>query len=48
LGGIISAKDGTDLVFAVYALGDVADSAKLAIDNLVTGFYRCGDTLSNN
>ncbi len=48
LGGIIGAKDGTNLVFAVYALGDVADSAKLAIDNLVTGFYRCGDTLSNN
>ena len=47
LTGIIEAKDGTHLTFAVYALGNVSDSAKLAIDNLVTGFYRCGDTLSN-
>lgn len=48
LAGIIKAKDGvTTLLFAVYALGDVQDNAKEAIDNLVTGFYRCGDTLSN-
>ena len=47
LAGIIEAKDGTSLVFAVYALGNVSDSAKTAIDNLVTGFYRCGATLSN-
>lgn len=47
LGGIISAKDGSTLTFAVYALGNVKDDAKLAIDNLVTGFYRCGDQLSN-
>lgn len=47
LGGIISAKDGTTLTFAVYALGDVKADAKDAIDNLVTGFYRCGDALSN-
>jgi D-alanyl-D-alanine carboxypeptidase/D-alanyl-D-alanine-endopeptidase (penicillin-binding protein 4) len=47
LAGIINAKDGTTLTFAVYALGDVTAEAKDAIDNLVTGFYRCGDTLSN-
>ena len=47
LAGIIDAKDQTKLLFAVYALGNVKDDAKAAIDNLVTGFYRCGDTLSN-
>lgn len=47
LAGIISAKDSSTMVFAVYALGDVKADAKDAIDNLVTGFYRCGDQLSN-
>ncbi|NDH65190.1 MAG: D-alanyl-D-alanine carboxypeptidase/D-alanyl-D-alanine-endopeptidase [Microbacteriaceae bacterium] len=47
LGGIIKAKDSTTLLFAVYALGNVKDDAKQAIDDLVTGFYRCGNTLSN-
>ena len=47
LAGIINAKDASVLTFAVYALGDVKDDAKLAIDNLVTGFYRCGNQLSN-
>ncbi len=47
LGGIINAKDGTQLLFAIYALGDVKDDAKVAIDNLATAIYRCGDTLSN-
>ncbi|MEY4436609.1 MAG: hypothetical protein RL100_73 [Actinomycetota bacterium] len=47
LAGIIQAKDSTPLVFAVYALGSVTPEAKTAIDNLVTGFYRCGDQLSN-
>ena len=47
LGGYLKAADGTTLTFAVYALGNVSDSTKQAIDNLVTGFYRCGDTLSN-
>jgi D-alanyl-D-alanine carboxypeptidase/D-alanyl-D-alanine-endopeptidase (penicillin-binding protein 4) len=46
LAGYISAKDGSNLLFVVYALGPkVADSAKGAIDNLVTGFYRCGAAL---
>jgi len=47
LSGIIQAKDGTNLLFAVFAEGSVTDTAKDAIDNLVTGFYRCGNTLSN-
>jgi D-alanyl-D-alanine carboxypeptidase/D-alanyl-D-alanine-endopeptidase (penicillin-binding protein 4) len=47
LTGIISSKDSSTLVFAVYALGDVKADAKDAIDNLVTGFYRCGNQLSN-
>ena len=48
LAGIINSPDGTKLVFAVYALGNVSDSAKQAIDNLVTAAYRCGNKLSNN
>jgi len=46
LAGIIQAKDGTDLLFSVAAIGEVDDTAKDAIDNLVTGFYRCGNKLS--
>ena len=46
LAGIVIAKDGTDLVFSVAAVGDVNATAKDAIDNLVTGFYRCGNKLS--
>ena len=30
------------------ALGDVSDSAKTAIDTLVTGVYRCGSSLSDS
>lgn len=48
LAGIIQAADGTPLTFAVYALGDVRDNAKQAIDTITTGFFRCGDNLSNN
>jgi D-alanyl-D-alanine carboxypeptidase/D-alanyl-D-alanine-endopeptidase (penicillin-binding protein 4) len=47
LAGIIKAKDSTTLLFSVYANGNVQDNAKQAIDDLVTGFYRCGDQLSN-
>lgn len=47
LSGIINAADGTPLTFAVFALGPVSDNAKQAIDTLVTGFYKCGDNLSN-
>jgi D-alanyl-D-alanine carboxypeptidase/D-alanyl-D-alanine-endopeptidase (penicillin-binding protein 4) len=44
---LINAKDGTQLTFAIFALGNVKDSAKQAIDNLATAFYRCGNKLSN-
>ena len=47
LSGVIRAADDTDLTFAIYALGDVTDEAKTAIDTLATAFYRCGDNLSN-
>ena len=47
LSGIIDSADGTPLTFAVYALGNVGDNAKQAIDTLVTGVYKCGDNLSN-
>jgi D-alanyl-D-alanine carboxypeptidase/D-alanyl-D-alanine-endopeptidase (penicillin-binding protein 4) len=46
LAGIIKAKDGTDLVFSIAAIGKVNATAKDAIDNLATGIYRCGNTLS--
>ena len=48
LAGVVDAQDGTALTFAVYALGDVSDSAKTAIDTLVTGVYRCGGALSDS
>jgi D-alanyl-D-alanine carboxypeptidase/D-alanyl-D-alanine-endopeptidase (penicillin-binding protein 4) len=48
LGGVIHAKDGTALTFAVFALNKVSDNAKAAIDSLVAGMYECGDNLSNN
>ncbi|WP_082468224.1 D-alanyl-D-alanine carboxypeptidase/D-alanyl-D-alanine-endopeptidase [Leifsonia sp. Leaf264] len=48
LSGVIDSADGTPLTFAIYALGDVSDDAKTAIDALTAGFYSCGDNLSNN
>jgi D-alanyl-D-alanine carboxypeptidase/D-alanyl-D-alanine-endopeptidase (penicillin-binding protein 4) len=47
LGGVINAEDGTRLTFAFYAIGDVRDDAKLALDTLATAVYKCGDNLSN-
>ncbi|SFR85587.1 D-alanyl-D-alanine carboxypeptidase / D-alanyl-D-alanine-endopeptidase (penicillin-binding protein 4) [Agromyces sp. CF514] len=47
LSGVIRAQDGSTLTFAIYALGDVTDEAKQAIDTLTTGFFLCGDDLSN-
>ncbi|MGI9821741.1 D-alanyl-D-alanine carboxypeptidase/D-alanyl-D-alanine-endopeptidase [Agromyces sp. Marseille-Q5079] len=47
LAGVVRAQDGSTLTFAIYALGDVTDEAKQAIDTLTTGFYLCGDELSN-
>ncbi|MGR2753439.1 D-alanyl-D-alanine carboxypeptidase/D-alanyl-D-alanine-endopeptidase [Agromyces arachidis] len=48
LAGVIRAQDGTTLTFAIYALGDVTEAAKQAIDTLATGFYRCGDELADD
>ncbi|WP_306766458.1 D-alanyl-D-alanine carboxypeptidase/D-alanyl-D-alanine-endopeptidase [Planctomonas deserti] len=48
LSGIISAVDGTPLTFAFYAIGNVRDNAKAALDTVTTGAYRCGNNLSNN
>ncbi len=48
LSGLVYAEDGSTLAFAVYALGDVEANAKQAIDALVSGFYRCGNELSND
>ncbi|WP_307807439.1 D-alanyl-D-alanine carboxypeptidase [Naasia sp. SYSU D00948] len=47
LSGLIQASDGTWLTFAIYALGDVRDNAKQAIDALAAAFWDCGDNLSN-
>ncbi|HEY0248375.1 MAG TPA: D-alanyl-D-alanine carboxypeptidase [Gryllotalpicola sp.] len=48
LAGIIDAKDGSELSFAIFALGNVGDSAKAAIDSLTAAIYGCGDNLSNS
>jgi len=48
LAGYITARDKSNLLFAIYALGNVQDSAKDAIDKLATDFFRCGLQLSNN
>ncbi|WP_232331603.1 D-alanyl-D-alanine carboxypeptidase/D-alanyl-D-alanine-endopeptidase [Agromyces laixinhei] len=47
LSGVVRAQDGSTLTFAIYALGEVTGEAKQAIDTLATGFYLCGDNLSN-
>ena len=48
LAGIITAKDNTILTFAIYANGKIDSGTNDAIDKLATGFYRCGNQLSNN
>jgi D-alanyl-D-alanine carboxypeptidase/D-alanyl-D-alanine-endopeptidase (penicillin-binding protein 4) len=48
LSGIVNSADGTVLTFAFFALDDVGDSAKTAIDALTTGVFECGNNLSNN
>jgi len=48
LSGVISAADGTPLTFAFYAIGNVRDDAKIALDTITTGAYRCGNNLSDN
>lgn len=49
LAGVVKAKDGSDLTFAFYAIGEgINSSAKDAIDALVAGVFTCGDNLSNS
>ncbi|RLP73529.1 D-alanyl-D-alanine carboxypeptidase/D-alanyl-D-alanine-endopeptidase [Mycetocola manganoxydans] len=48
LTGMIDAADGSTLIFAIFATGNVGASARTAIDTLTTAFYRCGGNLSNN
>ncbi|MET0713278.1 MAG: D-alanyl-D-alanine carboxypeptidase/D-alanyl-D-alanine-endopeptidase [Mycetocola sp.] len=47
LTGIIDAADGSALIFAIFATGQVGADARTAIDTLATAFYRCGGNLSN-
>jgi D-alanyl-D-alanine carboxypeptidase/D-alanyl-D-alanine-endopeptidase (penicillin-binding protein 4) len=48
LAGFMDAADGTELTFAFYAIGPgIKDSAKEALDTLVTGVYKCGNNLAN-
>jgi len=46
LAGSIDAADGTRLAFAFYAIGDVRDDARAALDTLTAAVYRCGADLS--
>ncbi len=49
LGGIITAADGSTLVFAFYSIRDaISADAKEAQDTLATAIFNCGDNLSNN
>jgi len=49
LAGIMTAQDGTVLLFTFYALGEgIQGNARAALDTLTTGVFRCGDNLSNN
>ena len=47
LAGSMTAKDGTDLIFAVYNLGDVSTANRQALDEFVYGIYDCGADLGN-
>ncbi len=47
LAGTMTASDGTDLVFAVYNLGDVSTANREALDEFVYGIYDCGADLGN-
>lgn len=47
LAGSIDAADGTELTFAFYALGDVNEGAKQALDALAAATWDCGGNLSD-
>lgn len=47
MAGFVKAKDGTDLIFSVFNLGKkVTSTNRVAMDNLVFGFYKCGANLT--
>ncbi|MCF8529558.1 MAG: D-alanyl-D-alanine carboxypeptidase/D-alanyl-D-alanine-endopeptidase [Aquiluna sp.] len=49
LAGYLTAKDGTELVFSVFNLGSkVTTNNRIALDNLVFGFYKCGANLQQS
>jgi serine-type D-Ala-D-Ala carboxypeptidase/endopeptidase (penicillin-binding protein 4) len=47
LAGYIFASDDADLAFAFFATGDVDDSSRVSIENLVTAVYECGTNLAD-
>lgn len=47
LAGIAFSPDGSVLTFAFFALGNVGDNAKAALDTITAATYRCGNSLSN-
>ncbi len=47
LAGSMTAADGTELVFAVYNLGDVSIPNREVLDEFVYGIYDCGADLGN-
>ena len=47
LAGWVMAEDGSDLVFAFFASGDVSDSARGALEAVVAGVYGCGSNLAD-
>jgi len=47
LAGIVSAQDGTDLVFAFFSSGEVGDQTRVALENLTTGVFACGENLAD-
>jgi D-alanyl-D-alanine carboxypeptidase/D-alanyl-D-alanine-endopeptidase (penicillin-binding protein 4) len=47
LAGYIEAEDATDLAFAFFALGEVGDDTRTAIETLVTAVYSCGSNLAD-
>lgn len=49
MAGIATAKDGTELSFALYATGaTVKDTASAALDTVATGIYACGSNLTSH
>ena len=48
LGGYMTARDGTKLTFAFYAIGRVSSATIPSIDTLTTAVFNCGANLSNN